>query len=91
MTDPNLGEKKRADLTQRLGKARSAVRIAKQDADLKAEAAAHKEVDKVKRALGERGPVWWDDASPDFNRHMAKNTLYAEWYSRIGRSRPGET
>lgn len=55
------------------------------------EAAAHKAVDEVKHALGERGPVWWDDGSPDLNRHMAKNTDYADWYSKIGRSRPGES
>lgn len=29
--------------------------------------AAHKAVDEVKRALGERGPVWWKDSSPDLN------------------------
>ena len=52
-------------------KARRAVRDAKRSADLKAEAAAHKAVDEVKRALGERGPVWWEDGSPDLNRHMA--------------------
>ena len=36
-------------------------------------------VDAAKVALGERGPVWWDDGAPDFNRHMAKNTPYKEW------------
>jgi|SRR4051794_16364829 hypothetical protein len=34
-------------------------------------------VDKAKRALGERGPTWWK--GPDYNRHLAKNTPYAEW------------
>jgi hypothetical protein len=34
-------------------------------------------VDEAKQALGERGPVWWD-GSPDLNRRMAKNTLYAD-------------
>jgi hypothetical protein len=46
-------------------------------------------VDEVKRALGETGPVWREDGSPDLNRHMAKNTTYAEWYAKNGRSRPG--
>lgn len=36
-------------------------------------------VDAAKRALGERGPVWWDDGAPDVNRHLAKNTPYADW------------
>jgi hypothetical protein len=77
------------DLVGRLIRARRAVRDAKLSADLKAEAAAHKAVDEVKRALGERGPVWWDDGSPDLNRHMAKNTAYADSNAKIGRSRPG--
>ena len=89
MANPALGETQRTDLVHRLMAARRAVRDAKQKNDLRAEAAAHKAVDEVKHALGERGPVWWDDGSPDLNRHMAKNTDYADWYSKIGRSRPG--
>jgi len=34
----------------------------------------------VKVELGERGPVWWDDGARDWNRHMARNTPYAEWF-----------
>ncbi|WP_240309511.1 MULTISPECIES: hypothetical protein [Sphingomonas] len=41
------------------------------------------EVDRTKRALGERGPVWWDDGDPDWNRHLAKNTPYADWYAGL--------
>jgi hypothetical protein len=37
-------------------------------------------VQKAKVALGERGPVWWDDGSPDFNRSQVTNTPYADWY-----------
>jgi hypothetical protein len=55
-------------------------------ADREAEAVAHRIVDEVKRALGERGPAWWDDGSPDFNRHMAKNTPYANWYAGLSRA-----
>ena len=36
------------------------------------------------RALGEFGPVWWDDGEPDFNRHMARTTAYADWYRDPG-------
>ncbi|MCP1831631.1 hypothetical protein J2R76_000059 [Bradyrhizobium sp. USDA 4532] len=32
-------------------------------------------------ALGERGPVWWDDGA-DFNSYAVKNTPYAGWYSK---------
>ncbi|GAA4009730.1 hypothetical protein [Sphingomonas humi] len=38
-------------------------------------------VDAAKRALGERGPVWWTDGVPDWNRHLAKNTPYAGWWA----------
>lgn len=44
---------------------------------------ARMEVDEAKRALGERGPVWWNDGAPDLNRHMARNTPYADWYASI--------
>ena len=37
-------------------------------------------VDRAKRALGERGAVWWTDGAPDFNRHLVKNSPYAAWY-----------
>ena len=48
-----------------------------------ARAAARAEVQAAKVALGERGPVWWSDGAPDFNRKMAVNTPYAEWFSRV--------
>ena len=58
--------------------ARRAVRDAKgEDA---AVAAARARVDAAKRALGERGPVWWEDGAPDYNRRMVANTPYAPWY-----------
>jgi hypothetical protein len=62
--------------------ARRAVKDAKATADQKAEAEAHRAVDTVKQALGERGPVWWNDGAPDLNRHLVKNTPYAAWYAR---------
>ena len=31
---------------------------------------------KAKRALGERGPIWWK--GKDYNRYLAKNTPYAQ-------------
>lgn len=46
-------------------------------------AAARKQVDEAKRALGERGPVWWTDGAPDFNRKIAKNTPYREWFAGL--------
>ena len=89
MANPGLDEVKRTGLVVRLMKARRAVRDAKEAADPEAEATAHRMVDEVKQALGERGPVWWDDGSPELNRYMAKNTLYAGWYAKLARSDNG--
>lgn len=83
MANPDLADDERASLVKRLMAARRAVRDAEADKDPDAEAAAHRAVDEVKRALGERGPVWWTDGAPDFNRHMAKNTPYAAWYAKL--------
>ena len=74
MANPGLEETKRAELVSRLT-ARRGVRDAKKAGDGEAGTAAHRAVDEAKRALGERGPVWWDDGSPDFNRHMVGHTL----------------
>ena len=90
MANPSLDEATRGQLVSQLMAVRRTVRAAKLSADLESEANAHKAVDDAKRALGERGPVWWDDGSPDLNRHMAKNTTYAGWYAKIQRPRSGE-
>ncbi len=62
--------------------ARRGVAAAKRADDKAAESAAHAAVDTAKHALGERGAVWWTDGSPDFNRHLAKNTPYADWWAK---------
>jgi hypothetical protein len=89
MANPVSTRLSEADLVGRLMGARRAVRDAKKAADLEAEATAHRTVDELKQALGERGAVWWGDGSPDLNRHMAKNTLYADWYAKLARSDHG--
>jgi hypothetical protein len=38
-------------------------------------------IDAAKRALGERGEVWWEDGAPDYNRQLAVDTPYASWYT----------
>lgn len=40
-------------------------------------------VDAAKHALGERGTVWWTDGALDYNRHMARNTPYADWFAAL--------
>lgn len=64
--------------------ARRAVGQALRSRDRAAIAAARAEIDATKTALGERGPVWWRDGAPDFNRHLARNTPYASWYEALG-------
>lgn len=45
--------------------------------------AARANVDAAKPAVGERGPVWWTDGSPDLNRRMTRNTVYVEWFAGL--------
>ena len=80
-SNPALDPAERQDLINELMSSRRAVRDGKGDPE--AIAAARRRVDAAKVALGERGPVWWTDGSPDFNRHMAKNTPYADWFAAI--------
>jgi hypothetical protein len=79
-TDPGLGEAARAALTHELMDARRAKGAALRAGDAAAREAARARVDAAKRALGERGPAWWADGAPDYNRHMARNTPYAGWF-----------
>jgi len=67
-SDPSLDPERRQHLFNELMSARRAVRHAKDDAALKAE--ARQRVDAAKTSLGERGPVWWTDGAPDLNRRM---------------------
>ena len=81
-TNPDLPVEKRELLVRELMNARRAVKAAlrsKVPAEL---ALARKAVDDVKVSLGERGPVWWTDGSPDLNRHKVKDSPYAEWYDK---------
>ena len=76
-SNPALNGAVRQLLVDELMKARRAVQRARTPAAL---AAARGRVERAKRQLGERGPVWWTDGSPDFNRRLVKNTPYAAWY-----------
>lgn len=62
--------------------ARREVGRARRAGDRQALARAGEAVDAAKRALGERGPVWWADGAPDYNRHLARNTPYAAWHAQ---------
>lgn len=76
-TNPNLPVDVRNALVEQLMDARRALRGRRPEGDRRL---AREQVDRVKQALGERGPVWWTDGEPDFNRKLAKNTPYRDWF-----------
>ncbi|NEU13227.1 hypothetical protein G3T14_13950 [Methylobacterium sp. BTF04] len=87
-TRPDLAEAERSQLVAALMDARRAVKAAKQADDADALRAARAGVDAAKHGLGERGPVWWTDGTPDLNRRMARNTPYAAWYAQQDGAEP---
>jgi hypothetical protein len=81
LSNPDLEPQERERLVHALMEARRAVRSVRDDPEALAEVRAR--VDAAKRALGERGPVWWGDGAPDYNRRLVKDTPYAEWFSSL--------
>ena len=81
--NPHLSQARTRELVAALMQARRAVKGALHEPG-DALTHARAQVDAAKVALGERGPVWWDDGSPDYNRHMARNTPYADWHASLG-------
>lgn len=82
-SDPRLAPAERAVLVQALMTARRAKGTAMRQGDPVARDAARVAVEAAKQQLGERGPVWWEDGAPDYNRHLARNTPYAEWFAGL--------
>ncbi|WP_262268981.1 hypothetical protein [Microvirga yunnanensis] len=82
LSNPELEPQERERLVHELMTARRAVRSVRDDPEALARVRAR--VDDAKRALGERGPVWWSDGAPDYNRQLVRDTPYAEWYSALG-------
>lgn len=82
-TNPALDKAVRQSWVKRLMDARRAVKDAKRAEDEAALKAARSQVNEAKVSLGERGPVWWTDGAPDYNRYLAKNTPYSDWYAQL--------
>ena len=82
-SDPALPATERARLTRELMSARREKGAAMRAGDAVRREAARARVDAAKVALGERGPTWWTDGTPDFNRRLAANTPYADWWSSL--------
>jgi len=83
-TNPDLDEETRLQLVKALMRARQAVKDAKRQNDAAALKMTRQQVHAAKVALGERGPVWWTDGAPDYNRKRVENTPYADWHAALG-------
>ncbi len=80
-SDPSLSEDERQRLVHELMSARREVKQAKASDDPDLLKTARSKVNAAKVALGERGAVWWNDGSPDYNRWSVLDTPYADWAS----------
>lgn len=78
LSNPCLEPEAHERLVRDLMNARRAVRDSTNSKD---RIAARLRVGAAKRALGERGTVWWDDGAPDYNRKLALDTPYAAWFA----------
>jgi hypothetical protein len=86
-SNPALGETERTELVGELMQARRDVRHAKQMRNATSLRRARGRVHQVKVRLGERGPVWWQDGAPDYNRYLVVNTPYRDWYREASADR----
>lgn len=82
-SNPALQPEVRSVLVQQLMQARRAVKTALQADNTDQLRAARAAVHTAKVALGERGPVWWTDGAPDYNRRLVHNSPYAAWFNGL--------
>jgi hypothetical protein len=83
MSNPDLTPARREELVGELMNARRAMGLARRSNERGSGASAKGIVQATKEALGERGPVWWNDGAPDWNRYLARNTPYAAWFASL--------
>jgi len=81
MSNPDLEPQERKRLIHELMAARRAVGSVGDDPEALTE--LRPRIDAAKRALGERGPVWWSDGAPDYNPQLVEDTPYAEWFCSL--------
>jgi hypothetical protein len=77
-SNPHLSSDMRESLVKQLMEARRALRGRRSEGERRA---ARDKVNDAKLGLGERGPVWWSDGSPDLNRKFVENSPYKEWFA----------
>ena len=78
-TNPRLDPSERRAWVKRLMQARRAVGQCEGIDQAEARARVH----EAKVALGERGPVWWDDGAPDETQKAPQNSSYAGWWAAL--------
>lgn len=83
MSNPALAGEDRARLVHDLMASRRLAASSRRANDRRAEEKAHVAINRAKVALGERGPVWWDDGAQDYNRYLVHNTPYAAWFASL--------
>ena len=81
--NPTLSAERKVRCMRELLNGRRALKAAKTSGDEAAIAAARKLVSRAQVGLGERGPAWWKDGAPDFNRTQVKLSPYADWFARV--------
>jgi hypothetical protein len=86
--NPTLPAEAKVRYMRDLLNARRALKAAKVSGDEDAITAARRLVARARIGLGERGPAWWKDGAPDFNRTQVRHTPYAEWFARIDAMQP---
>jgi hypothetical protein len=82
---PDLSDAERDRLVVELMNARRAVRDAQDALNASALRRARRKVQSAKVALGERGPLWWTDGAPDYNRHLVRTQHMPTGMSRSER------
>jgi hypothetical protein len=87
LSNPFLDPETHERLVRDLMNARYAIAGA---ADKSDRISARLRADAAKRALGERGDVWWNDGAPDYNRKLAVQTPYASWFTGAEESDAGK-
>jgi hypothetical protein len=81
--NPTLASEAKIRHLRELLNGRRALNAAKAAGDEEAITAARRMIAGAQVGLGERGNVWWKDGAPDFNRTLARNSPYAEWFARV--------
>ncbi|MEO0718038.1 MAG: hypothetical protein AAFZ06_04100 [Pseudomonadota bacterium] len=79
-SDPTLPVSERRAWIKKLMQARLATRRAQTETKREA---AWSAVQEAKRALGEKGPVWWSDGAPDESGADPIDSSYSEWWTAL--------